>query len=142
MSRRKEDLTKYQAEPFDVNGYVSEALPEHLAKASCSFELSRQLRSRDDIMDLMQTYSNTIQRLAPHDYLRFEHKAMNIDIEIGHGGIHKCTYNLYFSHYSLGRITLSRNERFSDNELSSLENTLCILFYPLDEMIHHDSQTT
>lgn len=132
-------MTKYQtADLFEGGGYSGVTPANYPAESNCTAELTQQLQSRKGVLDLMQTYSNTIQRLAPHDHLHFEHKAMNIDIEIGRGGMHKCTYNLYFSHYSLGRITLSRDERFSDEELSSLENTLCILFYPLEEMIHHD----
>jgi len=139
MPKQKQKLAKYQIEEFyDRDNYASVTPANHPVEASCTLELTRQLQSRNDVMGLIETYSNTIQRLAPHDHLHFEHKIMGIDIHIGNGGIHKCTYNLYFSHYSLGRITLSRNERFTKEELSGLENTLCILFYPLDEMIHHD----
>ena len=140
MPGQKNNDTKYLTGGFcDYDGFVSHASLDLTAETNRSPELTRQLKSRHDVLDLMQSFSNTIQRLAPHDHLRFEHKSMNIDVQIGHSGIHKCTYNLYFSHYSLGRITLSRNERFSDDELSSFENTLCVLFYPLDEMIHNDN---
>lgn len=138
MPDHKQKLARLQtANFFDSDGCASVTPAKDPEKTNCTVELTRQLQSRNDVADLMQTYSNTIQRLAPHNHLRFEHKAMDIDIQIGNSGIHKCTYNLYFSHYSLGRITLSRNERFTEEELSGLENTLCILFYPLDEMIHH-----
>lgn len=135
----KQKLTKFHpVDLIDGGGYAGVSPANQTTVSDCTFELSHQLQSRNDVLDLMQTYSNTIQRLAPHDYLRFEHKAMNIDIQIGLSGTHKCTYNLYFSHYSLGRVTLSRKERFTDTELSGLENTLCILFYPLEEMIHQE----
>jgi len=124
------------------NGFPDITLDQSADTISCTLELTRNLRAKNDLYDLIHTYSNTIQRLAPHDHLRFEHKTIDIDIEIGHCGIHKCTYNLFFSHYSLGRVTLSRNEKFNDEELSSLENTLCVLFNPLEEMIHKGANST
>jgi hypothetical protein len=138
MSNQKQDSLTYRATDFADTNRIMDSIPSNLTgETSCTIELTRSLQSRDNIQELMQTYSRTVQRLAPHDHLRFEHKALNIDIQIGQSGIHECSYNLFFSHYSLGRVTLSRDRRFTDDELASLENTLCVLFYPLDEMIHN-----
>lgn len=138
MANQKQDSINHPAPNFSAaNRFVDSTPSGPSGESSCTLELSRKLQSETSIMELMQTYSNTVQRLAPHDYLRFEHKTLNIDVQIGCSGLHECTYNLFFSHYSLGRVTLSRDRRFSDDELASLENTLCVLFYPLDEMIHN-----
>jgi hypothetical protein len=138
MANHKRDSIKYPAPDFSAANRSIDSTPSGLpGETGCTLELSHKLQSGTSIAELMQTYSNTVQRLAPHDCLRFEHKALNIDVRIGHGGLHECTYNLFFSHYSLGRVTLSRDRKFSDEELASLENTLCVLFYPLDEMIHN-----
>lgn len=137
MARQKQKLMKYQTAEFSGgNAYVDIKPDNSTMEGNSAVELTRQLQASDSIVDLMQTYSNTIQRLAPHDHLRFEHKSLAIDIQIGQSGVHRCTYNLFFSHYSLGRLSVSRNEKFSDDELMRLENTLCILFYPLEEILH------
>ena len=137
MNNQKQASIKHPYADSTIANRLVDSAPSGLSdNTGCTLELSRKLQSENSIAELMQTYSNTVQRLAPHDYLRFEHKALDIDVQIGRSGVHECTYNLFFSHYSLGRVTLSRDRRFTDDELASLENTLCVLFYPLDEMIH------
>jgi len=102
-----------------------------------SLKLSCALQASQNIHDLIKIYSDNIQHIVSHDSIRFENKLMNIDITLGTTARHSCSYNLTFSNTSLGRLSLTRNKLFSENDLTRFEDLLSELFYPLGNAIYN-----
>ena len=97
--------------------------------------LTCELQSKNNIKDLIKTYSNNIQHLIPHDSMTFKNKLMDIDVSLGTTARHSCSYNLTFSKQLLGKLTLTRNKLFSAHELTRFEDQISILYYPLNNVI-------
>ena len=58
-----------------------------------------------------------------------------INLRFGRESRHTCSYNLKIEDINLGELTLYRGRRFSQQELTHLENLLCVLVHPLRNAI-------
>jgi len=101
------------------------------------FKLACALQSAHNINDIIKIYSTNIQPLIPHDSMTFKNELMRIDLALGVSSQHRCSYNLTFSNQPLGKISLTRKDKFSETELSIFENLLSVLFYPLGNALYN-----
>lgn len=99
--------------------------------------LSAILYSQTNVENLIKSYSFHIQHDFPHNSISFVNKLLDININLGIGGQHSCSYNLLFSNEQLGNLTLTRNERFNNDELKRFEDLLSVLFNPLGNAIYN-----
>ena len=99
--------------------------------------LSEELQSTSDLKKLILIYSRNLNTLIPHNSIRFSNNLIGIDIPLGKVARHSCSYNLRFSGESLGKLTLTRKNIFTENELGILEDFLSVLFYPLGNAIYN-----
>jgi len=99
--------------------------------------LSEELQSTSEIKTLISIYSRNLKHSVPHNSIRFTNSLIGIDIPIGNVARHSCSYNLRFSGESLGKLTLTRKNIFTENELGILEDFLSVLFFPLGNAIYN-----
>lgn len=81
--------------------------------------------------NLLKIFSREIKQLIPHSGFHYKYSPLNIDFRGGLDANHSCHYDLNLDGLWLGKITLTRRERFQASELQTLENLLGNLFYPL-----------
>ncbi len=89
------------------------------------------LQTTLDIRQLLQLFHQQVQAILQHDGLRMQHLPLRQDIKFGNTAHHNCHYQLEIDKQSLGKLTLSRGRRFSDDEILLIEDLLCKLVYPL-----------
>lgn len=89
------------------------------------------LQTTLDLRQLLQLFHQQLQSLLQHDGLRLQHPPLRQDLKFGNIAHHNCHYQLEIDKQSLGKLTLSRGRRFSDEDLQLIEELLCKLVYPL-----------
>ena len=116
-----------------MSSYIeAEAGREGLDKA---LQIVGILQTTLDINHLINTFSTEINSLIPHNSIVYENQLLHIDIRYGKTARHSCSYQLDTAEQSLGQLTITRNRKFSANEILMFEYLLCSLVYPLRNAI-------
>ncbi|MDX1573456.1 MAG: GGDEF domain-containing protein [Methylophaga sp.] len=107
---------------------VQESTPDN---ALVTQRLPMLLQTTLDIRQLLQLFHQQVQPVLQHDGLRMQHLPLRQDIKFGNTAHHNCHYQLEIDKQTLGKLTLSRGRRFTDDEILLIEDLLCKLVYPL-----------
>lgn len=89
------------------------------------------LQTTLDLRQLLQLFHQQVQSVLQLDGLRFQHPPLRQNLKFGSNAHHNCHYQLEIDKQSLGKLTLSRGRRFSNDEILLIEDLLCKLVYPL-----------
>ncbi|MEX1200317.1 MAG: GGDEF domain-containing protein [Methylophaga sp.] len=89
------------------------------------------LQTTLDLRQLLQLFHQQVQSVLQLDGLRLQHPPLRQDLKFGNTVHHNCHYQLEIDKQSLGKLTISRGRRFSDDEILLIEDLLCKLVYPL-----------
>ncbi len=89
------------------------------------------LQTTLDLRQLLQLFHQQVQSVLQLDGLFLEHPTVGQDLKFGSTAHHNCHYQLEIDKQALGKLTLSRGRRFSDDEILLIEDLLCKLVYPL-----------
>jgi diguanylate cyclase (GGDEF)-like protein len=101
-------------------------------------EILLALQTTLDLERVLDIFSQYVQPIVPHSGYRFEFPERSIELRGGTLERQRCAYSLDIGDQSLGRLTLSRKKRFSEQEFMSLEACLCRLLYPLrNALLYH-----
>lgn len=115
--------------PLQTQGTVAPTPPEQLG--SRVLELSNILQTTLDIEAQIDLFGKEIQRYLEIDGLVYTLPNNETEIRYGREASERATYSLVLHESALGSIRVCRDLPFSDSELTSLENLLCALIYPL-----------
>jgi diguanylate cyclase (GGDEF)-like protein len=102
--------------------------PGNLGRA---LRITALLQTTLDAARLIDIFSRELNGAVPHDSIRYVNPESNIEVAYGRSGRHSCSYRLRLEEQSLGQLSLTRRERFANEELSLLEHLLCSLIHPL-----------
>jgi len=95
------------------------------------YELSIILQSTLELDSLLEFFDDELSSTIPHDGLIYEFPDEGITYKFGEPGKHQCHYNFVLLDQFLGQIIVSRNEKFSDDELKLIELLTTSLLYPI-----------
>ena len=115
--------------PLQTQGTVAPTPPEQLG--SRVLELSSILQTTLEVDHQIELFGKEIQRYLSVDGLVYTLPNNEEEISFGREASQRATYSLVLHEASLGSIRACRDLPFSDKELTSLENLLCALIYPL-----------
>ncbi len=115
--------------PHQIHGTVKPTAPENLGPRV--LELSSILQTTLDIETQIHSFGKEIQRYLEIDGLVYELPQNDNPVSYGREASHRATYDLRLEDRPLGTIRVYREIPFADKEISSLENLLCALVYPL-----------
>ena len=115
--------------PLQTHGTVAPTPPEQLG--SRVLELSSILQTTLEIDRQIDLFGKEIQRYLSVDGLVYTLPNDGEEISYGREASERATYSLVLHETSLGSIRACRNLPFTERELTSLENLLCALIYPL-----------
>lgn len=105
-----------------------------------ALQLIQVLQSTLDLERLIRLFGEQLNKQVPHQGLRFLNSELGIDIKTGKQARHSCTYSLPLGDEPLGKIAIRRSTVFTETELSTIENMLCSLLYPLrNALLYHDA---
>jgi diguanylate cyclase (GGDEF)-like protein len=100
-------------------------------------EMTLVLQTTLNIERLLDLFSVHLQPIIPHAGSLFRNDALAVECRTGKKGRHNCAYTLVVENDTLGEWQLTRNKRFSEIELATVEAFLCRLLYPLRNALHY-----
>ncbi len=95
------------------------------------YDISSALQTTLEFNELISIFSKKIQAILPHNSVEYNNAEFNLEFSRGIVGRHSCNYALKVEEQQLGELKLTRTQRFSKEELKTLESLLCCLIYPL-----------
>ena len=101
--------------------------------------LLRDLQSSLELSDILNTFSNELNQLVPVDGIQFEHNETDAQFETSTRGRHRVSYELKIDEDYLGTIAFTRDKRFAEADLQSIENLLSCIPYPLRNALRYRS---
>ena len=104
-------------------------------------QLGLQLQTSLEPQRILGLFFREIQRLVPLHALSYEHQASDLRLEFGQRGHHCVSYSLSHEGEHLGELVFRRNQRFSEEELASLESLLSCLLYPMRNALLYRAAT-
>ncbi len=94
-------------------------------------ELGNLLQTTLEVEKLITLFTDHAQSVVRHDSVTFEFEEQDIRFTLGTPQGFSCTYDVVLLDDYLGTLTLTRAERFSDEEIGTLEYMLVGLVHPL-----------
>jgi len=114
------------------------ALSELTARKA--LEITQSLQTSLDPTRLIELFSMEVATLIVHQGIRYRNDDLNLDVKLGRQARHSCTYKLNIGDEPLGKLTLRRNQKFTEAEIEALEQLLCSLLYPLrNALLYQDA---
>lgn len=105
------------------------------------YDISSALQTTLVFSELISIFANKIHDIIHHSSVEYHNEASDIAFKRGVVSRHSCQYAMKLEDESLGEIKFTRSQRFSRDELVSLENLLCCLVYPLrNASLFHQAQ--
>lgn len=98
-------------------------------------QIASLLHTSLNVEEVVAQFSEEISGLFQHDNLSYVNEKLDINVVFGESARHSCTYELSINDQHLGLISLTRNKKFTDNEIQLLEQLICALHYPLRNAI-------
>lgn len=84
-----------------------------------------------NVHEVLHRFFNGIAQRIRISHMAFTPLTDLKPVSFGSKAIHSAAYNLKTRGYALGTLTFSRDQRFSNEELEAIENTVTCLFHPL-----------
>jgi diguanylate cyclase (GGDEF)-like protein len=107
-----------------------------VAKQGSQFEAVQQqllqsLQTTLEVDQVLSLFHKGLQDLLQVDALEYKHNAEPAAVQVGQPAVHRCSYRISHAGNYLGELQLSRQQRFSENELLAIETLLGTLLFPL-----------
>lgn len=119
---------------------ASDSSPLQQLTANSAMAMTRSLQTSLDPTRLIELFSLEAGALIVHQGIRYRNDALDLDVKLGTQARHSCTYRLKLGDEALGKLTLRRNQKFTESETEALEQLLCTLLYPLrNALLYQDA---
>jgi diguanylate cyclase (GGDEF)-like protein len=137
------DMSKplqHAADPPHVQSPARDSFPRPQLTASRALAMATSLQTSLDPMRLIELFSREADALITHQGIRYRNDTFDLDVKLGSQARHSCTYRLQLGDEALGKLTLRRNQKFTEAETEALEQLLCSLLYPLrNALLYQDA---
>ena len=110
-------------------GIVAPAIAEHELRQA--LEITHTLQTSLEVDRIIELFSGIVQRVVPHEGIRYRSPELETDIAFGNNGRHTCRYDLVIGSSSFGELVIQRNRKFTSHDMELFEYLLCSLLYPL-----------
>ncbi len=111
---------------------IRQAPKPQLKKADqIAAELPGKLQTTLLLDELLPLFQKQISQVLHFDSFHYLNKALGSQIDEGEQRHHRCHYKLEMNGEYLGELTLTRRHKFTEAQITLLEDLLCLLVYPL-----------
>jgi len=94
-------------------------------------ELLQNLQTSLEVEQVLGLFQKGLKELLQTDALEYRNNASPEVIQVGQPALHRCSYRISHAGNYLGELQFSRQQRFSENELLTIETLLGTLLFPL-----------
>ena len=113
------------ASVYSVDGNAALQLPDG------AWQLSALLQTSLELEKVVALFARELSKRVPYDGFSYRHAEKGVHLELGEVARHRASYRLLLEGRALGEIAISRARRFSDAEVTSIENLIGGLVYAL-----------
>ena len=106
-----------------------------LDSGNTGLELANVLQSTLELGKLLEIFDGELSALVSYDGLSYVNKEENHSVTFGVEAANRVSYRLVLIENDLGELFLYRREKFDEDEVIVLENTIAALVYPLRNAI-------
>ena len=96
--------------------------------SSAAWQMSALLQTTLDVEKVIELFARELGKLVPYDSFTYQHAEKGLSYSVGAPARHSATYRLLLEERLLGEISLTRMQRFSEEEILSIENFIGGLF--------------
>lgn len=94
-------------------------------------QIATLLHTSLSVEEIIAQFSEEISEIIQHNSLSYVNEKLDINVTLGEAARQSCTYELSINEQRLGLLSLTRDQKFSDDEIEELERLICALHYPL-----------
>lgn len=130
-------FTNVRAAPFATDGgnllplFAEPALHEQKPDGGQLLQLTNQLQTSLDSDEVLSQFSDEIKPFVAHDYLGYTNDAQSCVFSTGKNARNRLSYQLSLQDEHLGKLVLSRKQKFTEKETQEVEYLIGALLYPL-----------
>ena len=110
---------------FSLNDAPSAQLP------ASAWQISALLQTSLDVERVIDLFAHELGRHIPIDSFMYQHAGRDLSYSLGGTAAHSLSYRLLLEETQLGEICVTRAQRFSDSEVTGIENLISGLMYAL-----------
>lgn len=114
-----------QACLFNLDGNAAAQAP------GVAWQVSALLQTTLDVEKVIELFARELDKIIPFDSFAYQHADKGLSFSVGIPARHSAGYRLLLEDRLLGEISLTRAQRFSDAEITSIENLIGGLVYAL-----------
>jgi diguanylate cyclase (GGDEF)-like protein len=96
-----------------------------------AWQVSALLQTTLDVEKVIELFARELAKVIPYDSFAYQHVDKGLNYNVGTPARHSAGYRLLLEERLLGEITLTRAQRFSDTDITSIENFIGGLVYAL-----------
>lgn len=100
-------------------------------------EMTMALQTTLELEQMLDIFSDHLQPVFNHEGYSFTLAKESIEVSAGKRGRHMCSYDLLLHDLDLGQLRFTRNKRFSEMEMATVEAFLCRLLFPLRNALQY-----
>lgn len=106
-------------------------------------QLSHQLQTSLDIEEVLEQFSREVKPFVAHDYLGYRNEHKGCTFSVGKNARYRITHKLSIQDENLGRLVISRKQKFTATETEAVEKIISALLYPLrNALLYRDAIRT
>jgi diguanylate cyclase (GGDEF)-like protein len=114
-----------QTRLFSLEGNAAVQTP------GAAWQVSALLQTTLDVEKVIELFARELGKVIPYDSFTYQHADKGLSFSIGVAARHSAGYRLLLEDRLLGEVNLTRAQRFSDAEITSIENLIGGLVYAL-----------
>ncbi len=105
--------------------------------SNAQLQLSFNLQSSLNPDQIMLRFFIHMNQALQCNSLHYQNSSAEIEFASGSEAIHSAEYELSLSQESLGSLKLTRSRLFSDDDIAYIEDSICVLLYPLRNSLYY-----
>ena len=96
-----------------------------------TLRLTTSLQTTLDLEEMLGLFMQELKEHLPVDGVGFRSSEQGVVVQLGEQGRHRASYGMRLQEENLGDLNISRNKRFSEQDLAIIEHMLVPVLYPL-----------
>jgi len=126
-----------QPDRIKPNGFKQNGFKRNDTNSIDLYEFSNRLHDALDFYQLFDTFIDELRAAVACDSVEYEHTGTKTTLVNGVTGMHRCSYSLKYEEQTLGDICITRDSKFLDTELETIEIYLAGLSLPLRNALRY-----
>lgn len=104
-----------------------------------TLKLAGLLQTSLEVSSILRYFTESAQEAISFSGVQYSHEPLNLNFQIGKEDRHSAIYRLKIRDEALGELKFTRNKRFNNEEMETLENQIYHLIYPLRNALLYQS---